>query len=527
MDIKPSGVEHTTILKWLDKLLASPAFATSRKHQKFLRYLVEQTLNGHGDRIKGYSIGVEALGRPPQFDPNHDAIVRVEANRLRTKLCEYYQNLGAQDAIHFHLRKGSYQVVFHNPMHPALHNNRDETLHPRLIVIPLTSSGPNPAHKYFADGLTDGIISSLHKLRHLSVLPWEVSFKYYDTAKSHLEIANEVNASYLLEGNTETVGNKVHISIRVGNVKTSTCLWSKDYHVETSSLAMILHDIVCNVESKLEQANTLSGRRQHNDRRIASALVSPPTSPANIAFLHGLEQFEKNTRNSIAAAKQLFLLALEYDANYAPTHAWIARTLAYQWVMLWEEGDEIINLAQQHAVTALKINPELSIINTVYGWIALCQRNGEQAITYCQNSVNLDPNSLDAHFFLAMCYCSCGNGVAALEHIKRAMQLSSTHTPLQFYILGHAYFALGNYDEAFYAWNMGCDISKNFMPNHFYLCLLLSMQGEKEKSEEKRRQVIAFTGHNYPPIRTFWLDADLAKKHEELTYQAGFSMRNS
>jgi hypothetical protein len=106
-------VDRASIMLWLNRLLASQTFVTSHKHQKLLRYLVEYTLDGKAERLKGYSIAVDALGRTADFDPNQDAIVRVEASRLRAKLCTYYQNFGEKDEVQFHLLKGSYQIVFH------------------------------------------------------------------------------------------------------------------------------------------------------------------------------------------------------------------------------------------------------------------------------------------------------------------------------------------------------------------------------------------------------------------------------
>lgn len=106
-------VDRANIMLWLNRLLASHTFVTSHKHQKFLRYLVEHTLDGKAERLKGYSIAIDVLGRSADFDPNQDAIVRVEAGRLRAKLCKYYQNFGEKDEVQFHLIKGSYQIVFH------------------------------------------------------------------------------------------------------------------------------------------------------------------------------------------------------------------------------------------------------------------------------------------------------------------------------------------------------------------------------------------------------------------------------
>ena len=99
---------HADVLRALDGVLASEMFRGSAKLGAFLRYVVEATLRGEQDRIKGYTIGVEALGREQDFDPQIDPIVRVEATRLRRTLDRYYAGPGANDRIVFELSRGSY-----------------------------------------------------------------------------------------------------------------------------------------------------------------------------------------------------------------------------------------------------------------------------------------------------------------------------------------------------------------------------------------------------------------------------------
>jgi hypothetical protein len=96
----------------LAHMATSQAFRGSPQLVAFLRYVVEATLRGKQDRIKGYTIAVEALGRPDNFNPQHDPIVRVEATRLRRALQRYYNNGGGNEAVQIDLPLGSYVPVF-------------------------------------------------------------------------------------------------------------------------------------------------------------------------------------------------------------------------------------------------------------------------------------------------------------------------------------------------------------------------------------------------------------------------------
>jgi Flp pilus assembly protein TadD/TolB-like protein len=96
----------------LERILSSTEFTPAPKLGSFLRFVVEATLTGRADRIKSYTIGVEALGRKESFDPHTDPIVRVEAGRLRKALARYYAGVGADCAILIDLPVGSYVPSF-------------------------------------------------------------------------------------------------------------------------------------------------------------------------------------------------------------------------------------------------------------------------------------------------------------------------------------------------------------------------------------------------------------------------------
>jgi hypothetical protein len=106
------NVRASDALHSLDAVLTSPQFRGCPQLVSFLRFVVMTTLDGHGDRLKGYTIAVEALGRGERFDPQSDAIVRVEAVRLRRALARYDAGEGAHDAILIELRRGSYVPSF-------------------------------------------------------------------------------------------------------------------------------------------------------------------------------------------------------------------------------------------------------------------------------------------------------------------------------------------------------------------------------------------------------------------------------
>jgi len=103
----------------LEKVLASPCFVRAKRSSRLLRFVAERSLLGEADQIKEYVLGVEVLGRQDSFNPQVDAIVRVEAGRLRAKLEEYYQTEGRDDSILIELPKGCYIPIFRKRQPPA------------------------------------------------------------------------------------------------------------------------------------------------------------------------------------------------------------------------------------------------------------------------------------------------------------------------------------------------------------------------------------------------------------------------
>src|SRR5215471_15566409 len=103
----------------LEKILASPGFANADRISRFLRYTVEETLNGQTDKLKESLLGIDVFGRKPSYDPRVDAVVRTEAVKLRARLREYYESEGREDEVVIDLPKGGYVPAFRHREKPV------------------------------------------------------------------------------------------------------------------------------------------------------------------------------------------------------------------------------------------------------------------------------------------------------------------------------------------------------------------------------------------------------------------------
>src|SRR5580700_7604868 len=111
----PADPSQLAIRRQMDRILASPGFSSNQRLSAILRFVVENELSGRGDELKEIVIGVEVLGRPADYNPKKDSIVRAEAGRLRARLSEYYQREGKADPMVIELPRGGYVPVFRRP----------------------------------------------------------------------------------------------------------------------------------------------------------------------------------------------------------------------------------------------------------------------------------------------------------------------------------------------------------------------------------------------------------------------------
>jgi hypothetical protein len=120
----------------VDKILQSQVFRNTESLRRLLRFLAEKAINGEADQLKEYSVGIDAFGKPPSYDPRQDSAVRIQVGRLRQKLSEYYLNEGKEDPIIVELPKGGFRLQF---------ESRVPTSHAELEVV--SSQIPAPPHR--------------------------------------------------------------------------------------------------------------------------------------------------------------------------------------------------------------------------------------------------------------------------------------------------------------------------------------------------------------------------------------------
>jgi TolB-like protein len=262
-----TGLDHAEVVRVnLEKAIASSPFATADRLRRFLRYIVEKSLAGEVDVLKEYPIGVEVYGRKPDFDPRVDAIVRVEASRLRGKLREYYEAAGRDDPIRIELPKGTYVPLFIQPgvspesfpksaapergRHAAAWvaiaacaagtlfwgwtayrgNPRPSESAASVAVLPFVSFTLATADERLADSLTQALTATLAGVPGLRVAPPRALLKFKGRHETASAIGRQLGARTVLEGSIRNTGDRIRISAKLVSSADGTTLWSGTFY---------------------------------------------------------------------------------------------------------------------------------------------------------------------------------------------------------------------------------------------------------------------------------------------------------
>jgi TolB-like protein/tetratricopeptide (TPR) repeat protein len=519
----PPAADLTGLRSAAARILGSTSFARCASQRRFLQFIVEETLAGRADRLKGYTLGIEVFGRDRSFDPVSDPIVRVEAGRLRARLCEYYDAEGAADPIRIEVPKGSYAVTVrggegarkdNSARLPAIAHLAEK---PSIAVLPFADEGGDSGQQYFADGVTDDVITDLSRISGLFVLCRQSSFAYRDAEKQPAAIAEELGVRYLATGRVRRFGDRVRISAELVDGASSQTVWAERYDRSRDEIFAMQDEVVGAIVRalKVKLTPTESDRLGHE---------GTANGAAHDALMRGLEQFWRYSQAGCFAAEAYFRRALDLDPAYAGAHAWLARCICLQWSHSWTPVRErTLDPAFVHAGRAVALDDASAFCHSMLGWVHLWRREGEQAVAETRLGCALDPNSADAHLFAAMSLAATGQGQEALAYIEAAMRLNPQPSALYFFALGKSLCALGDFEQAAAALKRGLALNAAFLPNHYYLAVVYALSGRQREARETAARLTAIWPERDRGESLMWIDPRLAAVFLDAERQLGLA----
>lgn len=240
----------------MERILKSEAFINSGRLSRFLRFAVEQTLNGTEERLKEYPLGVEVFDKHESFDPRIDSIVRVEARRLRSKLEAYYQSAGRVDAIIIRFYKGCYVPVFelrHELPQETDFSVSQAQVRARLAVLPFSNLSADAETEFFSVGLSQELIDAVTKVPGLRVVARTSSFQFRDKAIDVQRIGESLKVDAVLQGSVRRSAQRVRITAQLISVREGYYLWSETYDRTIDDVFLLQEEIARSIVEGIEK----------------------------------------------------------------------------------------------------------------------------------------------------------------------------------------------------------------------------------------------------------------------------------
>jgi adenylate cyclase len=441
-----------------------------------------------GDIIDGddiYGDGVNVAARLEALaDPGGIMVSRTVHDQVSDKLSFGFEDMGEQSVKNIARPIGVHRVSIAeivplaaaqsataaSKSEPASSNR------PSIAVLPLANMSGDPEQEYFADGISEDIITGLSKLRWFFVIARNSSFTYKAKAVDVKRAARELGVRYILEGSVRRAGNRVRITAQLIDASTGNHVWADRYDGDLTDIFALQDEITKKVVSAIEpRLLEAEGLR---------ALARPPADlDAWELVARASSIFWRMTPADSEAAISLYRQAVLQHKSYAPAHSMLAVALLMSRFIGWTAMPANLKEAADLAARAAELDGSDPWAHLALGQLATMRRQTDAAVHTFQRALELNPNFAAAHGFLGYALALDGQSEPALEHLTQALSLSP-HDPqnIVFMIgLGLAHYQAGRYNETVkYSQNVAQQRPEHFGA-HRQLCASLAQAGRTEE----------------------------------------------
>ena len=432
----------------LHRVMASAGFVGSESIRRLLAFTVEKTLAGESAEIKEYTLGLEVFARKGSFDPRVDAIVRVQAWKLRERLLSYYESEGAQESIRIEYRKGSYVP------HIAAAQPAAVTVPRSIAVIPFADLGPGRDNAYLCDGITEELIFHLSRIEQLRVVSRTSCFALRGSTGDIRSLGEKLHADLIVEGTVRQSGDSVRITAQLIKTEDGYHLCSDRWDRPMADLLAVQDEIASVIVKSL---------RPH---LAATPAPSQPTQDpeAYHLYLKGRHCWSQRTEHGFRRAIEYYEAATARDPRFA--RAWSAMADTYHLMAAHhlDAPDACMRKARQAAVTALSFDPHLAAAHAAMAAVLMTfDHNPGAAEREWKLALEIDPNYAHAWQHLAIFYNLLFLGdvekaLAAQRHAERLEPLA----PAIACDFGFLFYWARRYKEAIEASRRALDLHPSF-----------------------------------------------------------------
>ena len=331
-----------------------------------------------------------------------------------------------------------------------------------IAVLPLKNLSGNPADEYFADGMTDELITNLAKISALRVSSYTSVSKYKTTSKSLPQIAQELQVDGIIEGSVVRSGDQVRITAQLIYAPRDQHLWAEEYQRYLRDVLYLQREVARDVARQVRVTLTPNERQ-----RLATAGAVDPA--AYESYLRGRSFWNQRSEASLLRAIDEFNKAIEVDAGYAPAYSGLADCYTTLGYLSYLDPLDAFPRARDAATKALELDSSLAEAHTSLAYYDLYHAwNWIEAENEFKKAIELNPNYATAHDWYSYYLMAMGRFDEAWKEVNRAHELDPLSVTISTDI-GFNYFYRRNYDEAINQLGATLSLSPKFPLAHLWL----------------------------------------------------------
>ena len=469
----------------------------------------------------------------PLADPGGVCISQQVFDHIRNKTNLQIEKIGDVNLKNIELPVGLYRIlVTENKSIETVPRRQKE----RLAVLPFLNITPDPNDEYFADGLTEELISKLSEIVGLKVIARTSVMSYKHKDKKVSDIGRELDVDWVIEGSVRKAGDRVRISVQLADATTEEHIWASNYDSELGDIFAIQGDVASKVaaslsagffsqvhgrdtedveaytlylralqlsydtsEHSMRESVVLLERAVSRDPRFARAYAALSSAWRTLAVT-GYEDFSAMAKNAQVAAEK----ALELDPGLAEAHSAMAEVHS-----MFDRFDS----ALQEAEAAVRINPNLSDAYVILGILNAIVRTPEEALAKFKRAYELDPLSPGTGEMVSSFAQWVGDEDLARSVIARLKEVNPNDPRIYLHIADY-----DMYKREFNEAQKMIDQARLLGPNEPMVdasqALLFAYSGKRKEAEEVLKRLLGIESESYRLNAQLWVQAALGNLDE-------------
>jgi TolB-like protein/Tfp pilus assembly protein PilF len=483
--ISQANVSEEKLLKHLDRVLTSKSFEGVDRLKRFLSFIVNETLAGHGDQLKEFTVGESVFDKKADFDPRSDPIVRVQAGRLRARLTRYQLEEGENDEVIIELPKGRYVPVFRNREASLPKRSITAVLLERntVLVVPFESQSSDPELAFLCKRLTQDVTHAVTQVEGLIVNA--CGERGLASVLDHAVAGIQPFAAILIFGSVQHRGNQLRVTVQLIEGSNGKYLWSHTIdRMATDDSCALQDEIAQLIADKLREGFSEQGWKRRDEQARKNLA-------ANNLYLQGRYQLEQRTEESLSLAVSLFKKAIAEDSQFARAHAGLAdayELLGHYGVLapveVWTKAPASAGLAVLLDDSCAESHISLAHVRSTQDW------DWEGSENEFRRALDLDPRNPTAHHWYAV---SCLAPFGRLDEALDSMQVARALAPLSCIIAcdcARVHYYRGEYDFALEQCEQAIELNPYFSQAYWMTGFIREQHREFEKAEEAFRRAL-------------------------------------